>query len=664
MTADIPSRHMIYRPDIDGLRAIAVILVVGYHLFPKWFPFGFLGVDIFFVISGFLISNIIYKDLESNRFAFTTFYKRRIQRIFPALMLILLASTGAGFFFLFDDELKALASHILGATTFTENFRYWRESGYFDTSAETKPLLHLWSLALEEQFYFIWPLLLFISWKKRLNYRAVVSSIGLLSFFLNIYTVQTDPFAAFYLPHNRFWELLLGSILVSVRPSAQSLSARNVFSTMGSVLILLGIYLINNTIQYPGWWALLPTIGTSLIIFGGPSSWINYNLLSKKLLVGIGLISYPLYLWHWPLFSLARIINGAPCSLEARMGVLLISLALAWLTYRFVEKKLRRSSRGKTIILILVSLLIIFGILGTFIQNFYGFRLTSMNQKLLDSDKWPDGQNHYGDCMDHAFVKNSSGALCKMNVNTMSQAVLIGDSHAGDKALGIINAEKEMNWRVYSQPNCMPLYGIIIQQSSYHHPQGCDQRNKQIIEWISKTKEIKIVALTFASMFTEKTLASWQLKSKDFKGESLVDYIHFGLNQTINILEGSGKKVIFLIDQPPLKSPVRDCIRNPLKSFCTMTRSEVHQHQLKLRQLISRLKEAHPHLVIIDPTSFFCPEQGCRYEYRDTLLYQDSEHLSVRGQMLFGEYFSRSLRSSEFGRSVQLPNQPNKGPED
>ncbi|MDP3004588.1 acyltransferase, partial [Methylotenera sp.] len=218
--------HPKYRPDIDGLRAVAVLSVVIYHAFPKFIRGGFIGVDIFFVISGFLISTIIFGSLERNSFNFIEFYSRRIKRIFPALLLVLTASFVFGWFALLADEYKQLGKHIAGGAGFISNFLFWKESGYFDNAAETKPLLHLWSLGIEEQFYIVWPLLLWLAWKKRFNLLTITILVAVISFALNISKVHSDAVAAFYSPQTRFWELLVGSVLAYMTMHRRSLSPK------------------------------------------------------------------------------------------------------------------------------------------------------------------------------------------------------------------------------------------------------------------------------------------------------------------------------------------------------------------------------------------------------------------------------------------------------
>ncbi|HZF85853.1 MAG TPA: acyltransferase family protein [Burkholderiaceae bacterium] len=339
--------HLKYRPDIDGLRAIAVLAVVLYHASPKWLRGGFVGVDIFFVISGYLISTIIFGSLGGRGFSYAEFYARRIRRIFPSLVLVLAATLGFGWYVLLSDEFRQLGRHVLGSAGFVQNLVLLREAGYFDTAAESKPLLHLWSLAVEEQFYIFWPMVLGLAWARSgrsvLTWMAV--AVG-LSFALNIGLVYRYPDAAFYLPFTRVWELAAGAILAYMglrRQPHHSGRSREWQSVAGLVLIVLGLLVIHRGKAFPGFWAVLPVLGACLCIAAGPGAWFNRHVLGSRLFVWFGLISYPLYLWHWPLLAYARVLQseGDP-SRAIRFGAVAASVLLAWLSYRFVERPLRR----------------------------------------------------------------------------------------------------------------------------------------------------------------------------------------------------------------------------------------------------------------------------------------------------------------------------------
>ena len=276
--------HPKYRPDIDGLRAIAVLSVVAYHAFPNSIRGGFIGVDIFFVISGFLISTIIFVGLQRGNFSFATFYSRRVRRIFPALLLMLVACYAFGWFSLLADEYKQLGKHIAAGASFVSNYALWSESGYFDNAADTKPLQHLWSLGIEEQFYIVWPLLLWLAHRQRISLLAVTLVMAGASFLLDVAEVDRDAMAAFYSPQARFWELSSGSLLAYLTLHKGSVKAgltasigkekfdaidaplHAVLSVSGILLIAAGLLVVSRERHFPGWWALLPTLGAVLVI--------------------------------------------------------------------------------------------------------------------------------------------------------------------------------------------------------------------------------------------------------------------------------------------------------------------------------------------------------------------------------------------------------------
>lgn len=335
------------------MRAVAVLLVVIFHAFPELNGGGFVGVDVFFVISGFLITSIIINDLNRERFSFRRFYARRIKRIYPSLLVVLTSCYLAGWYLLLPNEFANLGKHIAGGAGFVANLVLWRESGYFDIETELKPLLHLWSLGVEEQFYFIWPLVLYLAFRQHLKLRYVLPAIFILSFAINIYELHHDPVGDFYLPQTRFWELLTGAIIAyGSTPKWHSFWQLHKLSTwllhtiaaLGLVLLAIAVVLLNKHSAFPGWWAWLPTLGAALIIAAGQKAWINRKLLAQPPLVFIGLISYPLYLWHWPLLAFAKILNMGSTSIELRAALALLSVLLAWLTYRFVELPLRFGS--------------------------------------------------------------------------------------------------------------------------------------------------------------------------------------------------------------------------------------------------------------------------------------------------------------------------------
>ncbi|OCK57803.1 acyltransferase family protein [Bradyrhizobium sp. LMTR 3] len=330
-----------YRPDVDGLRAIAVMLVLNFHAFPDAMPGGFIGVDVFFVISGFLITGIVARELELGRFGLIEFYNRRIRRIFPALIVVLSATLVLGWFWMLPSAFAQLGSDSFASAAFLANIALLLQSGYFDVESARKPLLHLWSLGIEEQFYLFWPLLLMLAARLRMSIMAVAAVLGIGSFLLNVALIDSNPVATFYLPFTRAFELLTGAALAyGWNRVGHSVKASDWRAWIGVTLIAAAAVILDGHRAFPGWWAVLPVAGTALLL-SSPAAWVNRALLASPPMVWIGLISYPLYLWHWPLLVFGGIIKFGPLTLPERELILLASALLAWGTYRFVEMPIR-----------------------------------------------------------------------------------------------------------------------------------------------------------------------------------------------------------------------------------------------------------------------------------------------------------------------------------
>lgn len=338
-----------YRPDIDGLRAVAVLSVVAFHLSPNLLRGGFTGVDVFFVISGFLITSIILKGLGRGSFSLLDFYARRIRRILPALLLVLVAVCVAGWFLLFDGEYRVLGKHVAGATAFLSNVIYWGESGYFDKDAKTKVLLHLWSLGIEEQFYVVWPALLMLVSRFRHGIVAAIVVTIVLSFTVNIHLTGRAPAEAFYSPASRAWELMVGCALAWLVGRGWQLrgAPAQAASAAGFGLLAAGFLLPDHASAFPGWWALLPTLGAFLVIAAGPQALPNRLILANRAAVAVGLISYPLYLWHWPLLAFVRIVEAGTPSVALRLTAVGVAFVAATATYLLVERPIRNARWGR-----------------------------------------------------------------------------------------------------------------------------------------------------------------------------------------------------------------------------------------------------------------------------------------------------------------------------
>jgi peptidoglycan/LPS O-acetylase OafA/YrhL len=432
--------HPSYRPDIDGLRAVAVLLVIFHHAFSESLKGGFIGVDLFFVISGYLISTIIFQNLQKGTFSFLDFYKRRVKRIFPALCLVLIASFVYGWFTLLPADYKQLGKHMAAGAAFVSNFAFWNESGYFDGGSKLKPLLHLWSLGVEEQYYIFWPLIVLFLWKRKVNLLHICLLLFVLSFAVNMYLVKSNAIAAFYSPLSRFWELLIGSMLAHTslqaanNKSSTSTSKpfNNATALAGALLLAIGVYFINPERRFPGFWALFPTIAAYLLIKAGPHTWFNRVVLSNSVLVWIGLISFPLYLWHWPLLVFAELYEGKTPSTEIRLGMIAAAIALAWLTYRLVERPIRFGSKSAKTPILLCSVLLATALAGgyTYMRGGFESRFPKFIQEILNNQPWLHEGWRLKTCIleqDHPSTEFADSCVDK---NKRPLVFLWGDSHA------------------------------------------------------------------------------------------------------------------------------------------------------------------------------------------------------------------------------------------
>jgi peptidoglycan/LPS O-acetylase OafA/YrhL len=467
------SSHLEYRPDIDGLRAIAVLAVIGFHAFPEFVRGGFVGVDVFFVISGYLISGIILKSLNENSFSILEFYSRRIRRLFPALTIVLLICLIGGWLLLFADEYNRLGMHAAAGSAFISNFTLWNEAGYFDESANAKPLLHLWSLGIEEQFYLIWPAILFLL--HRIRPRSIslaIGAIALSSFILGAITVNSDPPQAFYSPASRLWELLFGSALAVKYESVDRFfgaKSRAVRSATGLGCIAIAILAFDTDFLFPGWWALLPVVGTFLVISAGSAHGMNSALLSTPPLVKIGLISFPLYLWHWPLLSFAHIIESGQLSAIFRSMAVAVSFLMAWVTYRHIEIPVRRRPHPQTTIS-LVTLMVTIGTIGFHIENFNEFPFRKIqdapqyfNIKTITEERL--ASMRAGHCHlhlpEHTFAKHTATISdCLGLDNHRKNILVIGDSHAFDLRTSLSQAYKDINFLQATGSGCTPIESL------------------------------------------------------------------------------------------------------------------------------------------------------------------------------------------------------------
>ncbi len=680
MTSQQPHlSHPKYRPDIDGLRAIAVLSVVAYHAFPSWVKGGFIGVDVFFVISGYLISTIIFENLEKGTFSFAEFYARRIKRIFPALLLVLIASYAFGWFALLADEYKQLGEHIVAGAGFVSNIVLWNEAGYFDNSAETKPLLHLWSLGIEEQFYIVWPLLLWFAWTRKFNLLTLTILVAIVSFYLNVKGIKKDAVATFYSPQTRFWELLCGSLLSWLtiykkkafatakakldvwlastlyreKPAADGKTLSNVLSFLGLFLLAYGFLRINKEFSFPGRWAIVPVLGAVLIISAGTKAWVNRTILSNRVVVWFGLISFPLYLWHWPLLSFARIVGSEVPGRKIRIVAVLVSIVLAWLTYRLVERPIRLGQHSKSMLTLLVVFMLAVGYMGynSYSRDGLNFRdVVKINATLNSGADGGDEQNSIPDCGIEVDELKKLFAVCAKDKRGSVKYALLGDSKAASLYPGLVRTSTENGRWLFiggNGPNGAPV-PLLSSEPNFSQFQRLTSTAVSAIAGNKAIETVVLVTAVRAIFQLRDGVMGGNLATYNFKymrGLSQTQNYNRtleGLDQTINSFAKAGKKVVLVVDNPALPNP-KDCVArstsiavvnallNNKNEDCYVPLSE-HNDLIKLyRKLLAELKDKHPSSVeIFDTTPLLCDEISglCGPIHNGRLLYSYADHLS------------------------------------
>lgn len=517
---------MNYRPEIDGLRALAVLPVILFHAGFEIFSGGFVGVDVFFVISGYLITTIILAELEQGKFSIVNFYERRARRIFPALFLVMLVCIPFAWFWLLPNDMKDFSQSLVAVSVFASNILFWRESGYFDTAAELKPLLHTWSLAVEEQYYVLFPLFLMLFW--RLGRRSILAILVLVfvgSLALAEWAAHAKPAAAFYLLPTRSWELLIGAFAAFYLSKANGKGFGKVASEFGGwlgvALILYAVFAFNKATPFPGFYALVPTLGALLTILFATHQTTVGKFVGNKAFVGLGLLSYSAYLWHQPLFAFARHKEADNAGLLIFGALSLASFILAYLSWRFVEGPFRDKDKfdRRSIFLTAIGFSIFFIVFGTVgnIKKGVEFRLDE-NKRLLLSFNTYNFKDVYrqGDCFlnpDQPYSEFKEFCFTKNN----SDAVLVwGDSHAAALSYGL---RKDFdNLSQYTASGCPPLLGVSVSWRPM-----CEEINKFVGKEIESRKP-KAVLLH----------ANWLLYGDQKISVSLRSTIDFIKNKSAN----------------------------------------------------------------------------------------------------------------------------------
>ncbi|MDI1266957.1 MAG: acyltransferase family protein [bacterium] len=560
-----------YRADIDGLRAFAVLSVVLFHAFPKVVTGGFVGVDIFFVISGFLISQILFTEMSEHRFSFATFYGRRIRRIFPALAVCLAAVLAFGFVFLMPFELAELAKHVFFGAGFLSNIAIWSEAGYFDAAASQKPLLHLWSLGIEEQFYILWPALLWAAFRIKAKVGQLLAVLFLASFAINIALSINNIADDFYLPVARFWEILAGAGLAWGRSIVLSPSVRSWISFAGLAILLTSVVSFTPGLRFPGWPALLPVAGSVAIILAGRTAAVNRIVFSNRVVVFVGLISYPLYLWHWPLISYAYIIRlGKPPTPLMATALLAASFLLAWATYRFIEYPIRFGAHRQRRTQIAAASMAILGAAGLAVWTkeglperfppLPGIDVRKIGIARLDADFKPTTGMKV---LDHGWP------LVAQLGHGERKVALGGDSllfHYGPRVQQLAD-ERQLAANTYfvTGPRCAAVPGLI--QRDQFAP--CANLPRILVDLVQREKVQSVVlGAAWSGYINEEMMMEVEGRRLPLTTKEGVDAFYSNLEHYVRLLQGQGAKVYLVLAVPrhPRFSP-REMVTRSLTGF-------------------------------------------------------------------------------------------------
>lgn len=636
----------IYRPDVDGLRAFAVCVVLIFHAFPTLLPGGFVGVDVFFVISGYLITGIVLKGLKQDLFSLQHFYAQRVRRIFPALSLVLLFCLGVGWLGLTSGEYKQLGRYTAGGAAFLNNFLFWKDAGYFDNEADTKPLLHLWSLAIEEQFYLVWPLLLIgvAAAARHINkeralvdfHRYVLGTLGL--FFLaslgfSLWQIGLDATGNFYSPLSRAWELLLGAGLAATAPGQLTSRMSQWLGWIGLALLLTSLYLIHSERAFPGAWAVLPALGSACLLQSGMTSFVNRKILASRLMVWLGLISYPLYLWHWPLLSFARIFEAQTPSIMLRGGVLLMSVALAYATYRWVERPLRLGGRSpastRALLWILCLAMLAFLLGGYAINRNDGLKFRHLNRLNADANSIVIGADRAllnRECGLSQIVMASFEWCLSQRKTSPARYAVVGDSKAEALYYGLAR-------EAYPDEHVLLVGSIVLAEKTPRARVVVDRlKNDPNIDWVILSN-----TLVHAVIINKKGLIDApQPEDQILKWKQ-------NYSDLIDELAASGKRMVLVVDNPTLPDP-NSCIQGDMTPYAWLNHVIYRQANpdchlsLKThlagtqvyRTLFQDLAKIKPHVLLFDTVPLLCDSVSdvCTYHEGRHFLYSYGNHIS------------------------------------
>lgn len=634
---------MNYRKEIDGLRALAVLPVIFFHAGFDLFSGGYVGVDIFFVISGYLITSIILNDLEKKTFSLLNFYQRRVRRILPALFVVSFLCIPFAFLFMLPNQLKDFSQSLVSISIFSSNILFWLKSGYFAPDAEYIPLLHTWSLALEEQFYLLFPIFLIIFWKYAKNKLLfTILFLSLISLAISEWGWRYFPSANFYLLPSRVWELFSGSICALVL-SKKKINENNLFSLFGFGLILFSIFFFDSNTPFPSLLSLFPVSGTVLLILFVKKDTLIAKLLSNKLLVGLGLISYSVYLFHHPLFAFARLIYPKEQSIILMILLSLLSIIFGAINWRYVEQPFRKQSKISLKLLILILspafvFLIFFGTLGHKYNGYQDYFLSQEHLNLVKSSERSSEKN----CQ-----KNVQKCIANSDSNTI---ILLGDSNAYhfSSSLKQMTELYQLNYIQLTKGGCLPLSSFSRLEQEPGFNKSCIKFNSEVIDSIKLNKrKIGTVVVSAAWLlyyhgenYYKNETTKLSLKplndvvisadgiNKIDKSDLYNSFSNY-LENLIKDLESHTQRLIIVGPIPPALVNFENKLSflSPINS----SKNLFEKYSKDFDQIIINLKKKYE-FDYIDLKDQFCDYDKCKVVFENNYLYGNPTHLSDYGQ--------------------------------
>ena len=660
---------MNYRKEIDGLRALAVIPVIMFHAGFSLFSGGFVGVDVFFVISGYLITSIIYSEIIDGRFSIIQFYERRVRRILPAFFFVICMSIPFAYLWMLPSEFKSFSQSVIAANFISSNILFWLQTDYFASSSDLKPLLHTWSLAIEEQFYVFFPLLLLLMKNVRQSYLQIVLIVLVsASLIASEWVLKVDPSASFYLLPTRAWELGFGAFLALSRDYWHQLGSKvgNIAALIGLAMVSYAIFFYTSKISFPGTAALTPVIGTALLIAFANQQTIVGRMLSFPPMVGLGLISYSAYLWHWPIFAFARIRILEEPGILFFMFLIGFTIFLAYLSWRFVEQPFRSKKRfGRNKLFFLAFIfsvsLIIFGFLGH-----YSSGLPSrLNDDVLELVSYAENDIRYSDCHSGGSVYVEPKDSCVLGNNKTTKVALLGDSHATaiSEQLSLSLSNYGTNLISMTYFSCMPTMGFFIPSVVNR----CAEYNDSVFDFISSNPNIETVVLVgrwtrslegtrFNNLESgrESGESRYALplgrKLEDFSDVERINIIGDLIKATALKYISEGKKVLLVYPIPEVGWHTSNYI-SKRKLFDLESKELSTSHELFIQRnalTYSQLEkiELNQSLITVMPESIFCDtyiKDRCIATLDGIPLYSDDNHLNDIGSSMLSNLIVNSM---------------------